>query len=411
VGSVRRGCRTGEALNARVGDRHAVVGLLVAAGLSVGLLAARILGAGYGADNDTFGMLGTWDVLRAEGRYVPSRYQGYPLAELGIGSSSEVGGHWLSGLVSLVLGCACVALTYHLVRRRTRDLSFALTCAAVLATTPVFVIAASTSVDYLYGLAAFLAGWTLWERRSSWIVVAALLGLAAAARISYLPLGVLLILMAPRADATRPRRSVTVVVAVSIAFLAYVPSLRSPQGGLRAFRADRPTDEGWLGVAVRAIVKGTDVFGLIGSLVLVVGLVAGVRSLRRRSTPMGGERWLLVLLAVLLLLWIWLPVEPSYLLPAVVVFLVWLSSTSLASNVRPVLTGLVACLVLYGWVDAQALSFTYASRYGHGTCDATRATSATIGFHLEAGPLLGYPDEVHRTADCNQQVRRSMFDI
>jgi hypothetical protein len=94
-----------------------------------------------------------------------------------------------------------------------------------------------------------------------------------------------------------------------------------------------------------------------------------------------------------------------------VVFLVWLSSTSLAANVRPVLAGLVACLVLYGWVDAQALSFTYASRYGHGTCDATRATSATLGLHLEAGPLLGYPDEVHRTADCNQQVRRSMFDI
>lgn len=47
--------------------------LVVLAGvISVLVLGVPILMAGYGADVDSFLMLGTWDLLLSDGRYVPS---------------------------------------------------------------------------------------------------------------------------------------------------------------------------------------------------------------------------------------------------------------------------------------------------------------------------------------------------
>ena len=152
---------------------HAAAPAPAAAGIAGGLvavLAARIYVAGYGADNDTWLMLGTWDVLVDEHRYVPSRPPGYLLPELVIGATADVGGHWLSNLVSILLGTTTVVLLYGLLRRRTADPATALLLVAVLAVTPAFVIASTTSIDYVYGLCAFVAGWTLLESgRPTWL--------------------------------------------------------------------------------------------------------------------------------------------------------------------------------------------------------------------------------------------------
>ena len=50
-------------------------------------------------------------------------------------------------------------------RRRTGEATSAALLVAVLGLTPAFVIAATTSMDYVYGLALFLAGWAVLERR------------------------------------------------------------------------------------------------------------------------------------------------------------------------------------------------------------------------------------------------------
>jgi hypothetical protein len=97
--------------------RIAVATISLAA-VSTLVLGARILASGYGADNDTWLMLGTWDAITTQGRYVPSRFQGYPLAEIVIGAAADLGGHWLSGAASVVLGVASASLLYDLLRRR-----------------------------------------------------------------------------------------------------------------------------------------------------------------------------------------------------------------------------------------------------------------------------------------------------
>ena len=222
-----------------------------AVGALLAVLAARIYASGYGADNDTWLMLGTWDVLVDEHRYVPSRPPGYLLPRSSIGAAADVGGHWLVE--------RCVARPRRARARRAPPARAAphrrgrdrprcsSRCSAV---TPAFVLAATTSMDYVVGLAAFLAGWALLERRPARPRAGGLvLGLAAASRLAYAPLGLVVVLLGPgraRPPRDRGRRRRPALAVVTI---ARRPSRRYRfTGDLSFLTAERPTGQGVVGV-------------------------------------------------------------------------------------------------------------------------------------------------------------------
>ena len=107
----------------------------------------------------------------------------------------------------------------------------------------------------------------------------------------------------------------------------------------------------------------------------------------------------------MLAIWLWIPVEPSYLLPGLVALLVWVARPGLEPAVRRSLAVLVGALVLYGVVDARVVEVDYANRYGDETCDPTEATGARLRPHVKPGPLLGYPDTSERARACNERQR------
>jgi hypothetical protein len=386
-------------------DSRLALAVVAVGAVSVLALSAPILAAGYGADNDSFLMLGTWDLLLNEGRYVPSRYQGYPLAELGIGIASEIGGHWLSGFVSVALGFTSLALTYGLLRRRTDQRTDALLLVTILAMTPAFVLAATTSIDYLYGLAPFLAGWYLLERGCSPVVLGLVLGLSAAGRLTYLPLGILILLLNPNCGFTLHRRGVGCLVAIAVTMVTYFPAFVSADWSLAFLDADRPTGQGVVGLLGRSTVKGTFIWGLLGTVLVAALVIVHVRRARRTGTEARNERWLLAPFAFLLILWFWLPVEPSYLLPAVVILLAWISGSAVVSSLRPFTMAVILSLTLYGWLDVQLLGISYGSQYGVDGCEVTEAVSAEWSPHFERGPLFRYPAEVRRNLPCNEAQR------
>ena len=125
-----------------------------------------------------------------------------------------------------------------------------------------------------------------------------LLGLAAASRLAYAPLGLVVVLLGPgrvaagaRARAS-PRRSWPSSLAIG-----YVPALRFA-GDLSFLTAERPTGQGVVGVLGRAVLKGGDLLGLVGTVVAVVVVVLVVRSARAQRRPAAGEWWLLVVVGV-----------------------------------------------------------------------------------------------------------------
>jgi hypothetical protein len=376
--------------------------VVVAAAVLV--LAVRVFADGYGADNDTWLMLGTWDVLVDQQRYVPSRAPGYVVAEMTIGALADLGGHWLSNAASVVLGAATLTLLYGLLRRRTGEATGAALLLGVLALTPAFVIAATTSIDYLYGLCFFVAGWWALERGRPTIVGALLLGIGGAARLSYAPLGLVVLLLGPgRARPRRERVTGAAVLAVTTAAAYVLPWLFF--GGLDLLSVDRPSGQGVAGIAGRAVLKGADVLGLLGSVAAVVVLVLAVRTDPRRHR----EHWLLVIVGIQLLLWLWLPAEPSYLLPALAALLAWVARPALGAAVRWALVVLAATLALHAFVDVRLVEVDHANRYGYDTCEATEATGARWRPHVRRGPLLDYPAMSDALRQCNELQRAGML--
>ncbi len=248
---------------------------------------ARIVTTGFGADNDTYLMLGTWDRLIHHGTYSPSRFQGSPLAELSIGALSEVGGHWLSAAMSIALAALAVLSLFDLAKRRLGSRSDAALLAAILALTPVFLVAASTSHDYIYGLALFLAGWNVQERGHDQRLVAVILAMATLGRFSYVPLGAVVLLAGPPPRGRRERATSTAVYALVIA-VGYLPAFLSADRSFNIFTADRPTGQGLVGLIGRAVVKPTLLFGVLGMALLAVVIVAAVGPrARRRERDVG----------------------------------------------------------------------------------------------------------------------------
>jgi hypothetical protein len=383
--------------------RRPLLVLAGAAGVLLAVLAARIYANGYGADNDTWLMLGTWDVLVDEHRYVPSRPPGYLLAEVLYGAAAAVGGHWLSNAVSLVLGAVALAVLHRLVRARVERAATAALLVAVLAVTPAFVVAATTSIDYVVGLGAFLAGWALLERDRPTALGGLVLGLAAAARLAYAPLVLVVVLLGPGRSRPLRDRVLAVGVAAAVAILAAVPSYRFT-GDLSFLTAARPTGQGIAGVAGRALLKGADVLGVVGS---AIGIVVVVLVARGGSRGGRDDRWLLAVVAVQLLVWLWIPAEPSYLLPALAALLVWIAGRQAVSApaVTAALAALVGALAVYAVVDVRLVDVDHDNRYGYETCDPTEATGARFRPHVEAGPLLDYPAMADQLRACNEQQR------
>lgn len=384
--------------------RRLTLGFVALVVLTECFLVARIVTTGFGADNDTYLMLGSWDRLIHHGTYLPSRFQGSPLAEVSIGALSEVGGHWLSAVMSIALGVLAVWSLFDLARRRLGNRSDAGLLAAILALTPVFLVAASTSHDYIYGLALFLAGWNAQERDRDQRLVAVILAMATLGRFSYVPLGLVVLLAGPPPRGRRDRTVSSAVYALVIA-VGYLPAYLSANGSFSIFTADRPTGQGIVGIIGRAVVKPTLIFGVVGMALLAVAIVVAL--VRGRSTGSGmlGERWLVVMIAISALTWVWIPVEPSYLLPTLAILLVWLARTEIVRAVRPVLVVWLVTLVSLAWIEPHLFRFTYAQ--SDDPCPADEAVDFSFSPHVTQGQLLSYPALIVDNRPCNE-LRRAV---
>jgi hypothetical protein len=169
--------------------------------LVAGLFALLALGVrGYGNDNDTYHMLNTWNVLRTQGVYQPSRNTGYLVPEMAIGLFSSIGGHVLSNVAVSMLAAAVLWLFFGAVQRHVDRY------AAVLATLavglhPLWIIASSTSMDYLYSLSFRFGVWAI--ERNSPLAAALLFGLSVSARLTF-AVAVIAVYVAARGS-PRPR--------------------------------------------------------------------------------------------------------------------------------------------------------------------------------------------------------------
>lgn len=117
----------------------------------------------YGGHHDIYLMLGTFLSVLRNGDYVPSRFTGYPVAELGIGAAAWAGGSSLSNTVNYLLFLGTTLLfpfCFHAKTSLIRYLAFA----ALALTSTVMAFDNIISIDYPWSVSFWVLG-TLCLRR------------------------------------------------------------------------------------------------------------------------------------------------------------------------------------------------------------------------------------------------------
>jgi hypothetical protein len=301
-----------------------------------------ILWMGYGTDLDIEGVRAAGELIRT-GDYFPSRNPGVPTFETIVGLLDPIGGHIAVNLATAAAAGATVVGIARLVRAWDRP-NGDLLALAFLAS-PITLIAATSTTDFIWALAFFVWG-ALTHLRDRTALAAVLFALAVGSRSSTALLVAAFLVADGWAPQHRLRAARTAAVAVPLAIALYVPAWLAFDRSL-AFLS---TSEGWRGLANnlgRFAFKNYAVAGPVLLIVAAVALPALVRSLRRwRDDPM--LRFAVLGFAVAEALFLHLPWKPAHLLPALLAFVLWVGASE--RNRRPFLAVLVGAVALNGLV-------------------------------------------------------------
>ena len=376
-------------------DRPAlVVGLCTLAYLPFTLL-------GYGTDIDVANVLRAGRSWLDDGDYQLSRGPGAAVHELATAALDRVGGSVLVNLASVALAAVILWAVHELVRRDgARHPSWVV---VVLASNPWFWIAATSLGDFVWALAAVLAG-AVAAQRDRRLLAGLLFGLSIACRAS----SVLLVagwLIAERisrvtaGDRTGgdaeippgterersggadlevrpwwPKSIATAGVAVAVAILCFVPPWLDAN---RTFGfLDNELEFAGVGVHLgRWLVKNLAVIGIPAGAVLLVGARHLQRALARWRTS-TLVRFAALSIVLVELLFYRLPFKPLHLLPVVVAAVLLIGASPTVT--RRWLAALVVAQLIGGLVGTTLAAPDVEDD----------AQSGQVDLGITAGPLL-----------------------
>ncbi len=303
------------------------------------LTRAPMLNLGYGADSDAWRVAITARWLWAHHEYLPSRLPGYPLHELS--AALLIGGGWLAtNTATMLVSLAGVFLFAAILRRCAVEPKGLLTL--TFAFTPLLWINSTVTMDYLWAQTGVLAAYLLLLHRRPALAGVAL-GVAAGFRLVSLAfLGpFLLILLRERAFGAAGRLTVAALTAAAIVF---APEWTRYGTYMFGFADWRPT---W-GEFARTL--GVEAGSLLTSGGLALIALLSLPQLRRlpRLIRRDGHfaAWLAAVL-VITAVFVRLPLEEAYLIPAVP--FAYLVMARLLR--RPALVAACAVIVAGGFVD------------------------------------------------------------
>ncbi len=330
---------------------------------------APFLAPGYGTDTDAWKLAYAARFIGTHGRYLFSRLPGFPIPEVVSGLVWKGGPLALNALTAFFSVLATMLLFFAARRLGFRHPGLT---ALAFAFTPAVFIGSVSSMDYLWA-AAFLLGALLLAADGRAVAAGLALGLATGSRITsavFLP--PLALVLASRARKPRARSMAVMAITAALtgaacylpAYLAYglrflsYYELQGPQKSVVEFLAGMlhpaPGPLPPIFVAGQATVG---VFGLLGGVAVGACALAALLAFARRAGgrdarfPAPGPLLpaALVLGVVLpLLLYIRLPSDEGYLIPALPFLLLLLAAGSTPRFFQAMCLVLVASPFLFG---------------------------------------------------------------
>jgi hypothetical protein len=356
---------------------------------------------GYGYDNDTYLMLKTWQRMLVEGTYVPSRFQGSIIPEFIIGFSASLGGHILSNSLSFAgLIVFAFTLAYILSSDGINKEKIILIVIGTIVN-PYWILAASTSMDYIYAAAFFTLG-VRFLTKAQPVAAALLLAMAGGSRISYAPLGLLILIICwYRSREYRMLYMQALITYMCVGTLLYLPAFIHAKLSLSFLNVAAPDYQGVFGLLARALHKSINLFGYVGMLVVLstgLFLVFCNRLVLTRNLKHRPAIFCLLIIGYHLLLFVRLPIEVSYLLPcvpAVMILLIYCGAEP-----RHFIL-IIAAQIAYWFVAIDPVKIIHADT---GACGPVIATDTRIDPHLAPGVLVAAARDTVKLEPCNRRL-------
>ncbi len=328
----------------------------VVAGVVVAVAAAPMALLGPGTDLDVGAVIRSGRSIVRDGRYMPSRAPGAPVHETLVGVLERIAGTVGPNLGSLAAAAALVVVLVALLRREgVRRAELAV---AVVVANPWFLVAATSTVDFLWALALWAGAALVLRARPSWggaVAAGALAGLAIGCRSStaFLVVGLVLAHLLEPGRERRLHALAAGATAAVVGGLLYVPSYRAADSSLAFAQNDVPTSSFFVQVG-RFLVKDLYFVGPFAAAVLLLALPALGRALLRWRSD-----WLvrlgLATVVVSQVLFLRFPWKMGHLLPTLV-GLALLLARALADVPRPrLLAAVVAAQLLYAGVSVTLI--------------------------------------------------------
>jgi len=290
------------------------LGLILMAWIALSL---PLLLLGYGSDYDAWRTAMTAEKLWSSGVYTPSRSLGFPLYELLITPLVMLGGWTLSNLLSLIAGLFIFLALRRLAR--AGHLRYPHLVIAALLFLPIVYKNATVTMDYLPELACLIWSYLfLMERAPD--KAALLTGVAAGFRPTAVLFLLPLLFYLYRNTLSWKSLLRAALLASAAALLAYSPVFFAQE-----FGAPAPAPRSGLIQHLSLVAfHGLRFFGLAQSLLLILLLALSWRRRPRTPLPPGFASFHLLNIAIWTGLFLLLPDEPEYLLPALPSFLLLL---------------------------------------------------------------------------------------
>lgn len=354
--------------------------------LSVSLLLILIISgvalaitSNYGSDNDTYGMLYTFHNLISGNGYVPSRFTGYPVAEVGIGFIAFYFGSWLNNLVSFLFFIASLILIYRALADKTNKNQLIIFLILAISN-PVLFFDNIAPMDYSWSLLFFSLGITFLNKNEL-LFSAVFFGLSIGTRPNFLIFCIAaVIFLKPENPLTRSNKITLIFTLTFIGALFYVPIWFNSGLGFDWLNAGRPLGQGYLGLIARFVYKSWMAVGLAAlplASYLVFRYWGKIKEIKNLKT-------IVVLISLNLCIYLYIPADRSYLQLGLILLFVLLTVTMSRILIAVIILNLLSWFFLI-----NPFLFTFKS---DNPCESLEAIAVEFKPAITKGELFLFVD-------------------
>jgi len=330
---------------------------------------------GYGSDEDTLPMIYVFEARLADGRFVTSRFTGYPIPEIGIGFLAYFLGSWASNLATYLFFLIGVVLFYFSFSKKIDYENFKYYIILCLSS-PVLFFDNLESIDYSWAFLFFSIGTFFLSRKIFELAILAF-AFAVGSRMNFLIFCILVIFFFNYENKISvKKKTILAFCTFIIGGLFYLPIWFDNGFGLNWITAARPLEQGFFGLIARFSYKTLLSIGLLQSIFIIYFLKRSLFSKKVYSS----YKIFFILIASNLLLFLYIPAELSYLQPALIILYFVLSQ----QTSRKLILILIFLNFSNWFINFDILKIQYKDS---SRCGAKHAISANLDLSIKIGSL------------------------